>query len=116
MAPPLLRHRLLPFLLLLYFLSLQMMFRLGIHLPAETAEFCRNSRYSQYFFRYEIGGYLYRCTDQNGKYQLYWPVRYGIDFLDKNRYYFDTFAPLSFTKKNFLEICDEFETLFVSAH
>ena len=46
MAPPLLRHRLLPFLLLLCFLSLQMMFRLGIHLPAETAGFRQYSRYA----------------------------------------------------------------------
>ena len=35
---------------------------------------------------------------------------------NKNIYYFDTFAPLSFTEKNFLGICDEFETLFMSAH
>ena len=45
-APPLLRHRLLPFLLLLCFLYLQMMFRPGIHLPAETIGFCRYSRYA----------------------------------------------------------------------
>ena len=52
-APPLLRHRLLPFLLLLCFLSLQKMHRPSIHLPAETAEF---RRYGWYFFRYEIRG------------------------------------------------------------
>ena len=36
---------------------------------------------------------------------------------NKNRYYFDTFAPLSFIEFFFfLGICDEFETLFVSAY
>ena len=55
-APPLLRHRLLPFLLLLCFLSLQMMFRPSIHILAETARFCQYSRYGQYFFRYGIRG------------------------------------------------------------
>ena len=55
-APPLLRHRLLPFLLLLCFLSLQMMFRPSIHILAETARFRRYSRYGRYFFRYGIRG------------------------------------------------------------
>ena len=81
-APPLLRHRLLPFLLLLCFLSLQMMFWPGIHLPAEIVKFRRYNWYGRYFFRYEIRGYLYRCTDRNGIYRLYRPVRYGIDFLE----------------------------------
>ena len=49
----LLRHRLLPFLLLLCFLSLQMMYRPNIHLPTETVGF---RRYGWYFFRYEIRG------------------------------------------------------------
>ena len=40
----------------------------------------------------------------------------GLVENNKNRYYFDTFAPLSFTENFFLEICNEFETLFVSAH
>ena len=37
---------------------------------------------------------------------------------NKNRYYFDTFAPLSFIEFFFFfgGICDEFETLFVSAY
>ena len=46
MTPPLLCHRLLSFLLLLCFLSLQMMFWPGIHLPAKTAGFRRHSQYA----------------------------------------------------------------------
>ena len=48
----------------------RIVFQPGIHLLAETAEICQ---YGRYFFRYEIGGLFVL---------VYWPVRYGIDFLD----------------------------------
>ena len=85
MAPPLLRCRLLPFLLLLCFLSLQMrlfVFRPDIHLPAKKAGFHRYSRYvAGIFSSTKKGGYLYRCTSQYGIYQPYRPIWYRIDFL-----------------------------------
>ena len=82
MASPLLHCRLLPFLLLLCFLSLQMrlfVFRPDIHLPAEKARFRRYSRYAAgIFFGTKKEGYLYRCTS---RYIPYRPIWYRIDFL-----------------------------------
>ena len=78
MASPLLCRHLLPFLLLLCFLSLQMrlfVFRPDIHLPAETAGF---RRYGWHFFQYET---------RELSILVHWLVRYKIDFLGSYQRY-----------------------------
>ena len=81
-APPLLRHCLLPFLLLLCFLSLQMklfVFRPGIHLSIKIVRFRRYSQYAAgttgIFSGTKQEDYLYRCTDRYGIYRPYRPVQ-----------------------------------------